>query len=78
MHFDWGDVKIIPAWHTTANVPLGMATGLALTIEGKLIYIAGDTGLFSDMKLVGRKQQRLVEALLKLDHLPGHILYNGS
>lgn len=57
VHFDWGDVKIIPAWHTTANVPLGMATGLALTIEGKLIYIAGDTGLFSDMKLVGRKQQ---------------------
>ena len=38
------------------NLPLGVATGLALKIEGKLVYVAGDTGLFSDMQLVGRKQ----------------------
>lgn len=71
---DFGDVKIIPAWHTTAtpvngvNLPLGVATGLALKIEGKLIYIAGDTVLFSDMQLVGRKQPVDVAFLPIGDH----------
>lgn len=58
----FGQVKIVPAWHTTAMdlqgvpVPLGVATGLALTIEQRLLYDAGDTGLFGDMALVGRRQ----------------------
>ncbi len=71
---DFGKVKIIPAWHTTAapvkgvNLPLGVATGLALTIEDKLIYIAGDTGLFLDMQLVGCKQPVDVAFLPIGDH----------
>lgn len=35
---------------------LGIAAGLILTIEGKVIYHAGDTALFSDMKLIGQQQ----------------------
>ena len=30
-----------------------MPAGVLLTIDGKTIYHAGDTGLFSDMKLIG-------------------------
>ncbi|ENY5772642.1 metal-dependent hydrolase, partial [Listeria monocytogenes] len=34
-------------------VNLGFPTGIVFTIEDKNIYFAGDTGLFSDMKLIG-------------------------
>lgn len=70
----FGEVKITPAWHTSAtevngvNLPLGLATGMALKIEGKLLYIAGDTGLFSDMQLVARKQPVDVAFLPIGDH----------
>lgn len=30
-----------------------MPAGILLTVEGKTIFHAGDTGLFSDMKLIG-------------------------
>lgn len=55
-------LKLFPAWHTDAMtyqglpLPMGVAAGFALTTEGKLIYDAGDTGLFSDLKLVAQKQ----------------------
>ncbi len=32
-----------------------MPTGVLLTVDGKTIYHAGDTGLFSDMKLIGER-----------------------
>lgn len=32
-----------------------MPAGLLLNIEGKTIYHAGDTALFSDMKLIGER-----------------------
>ena len=53
--FDWGSVKLVPAWHTsttpkgTANTP----AGLLVYIGGKTIYHLGDTALFSDLALVG-------------------------
>ncbi len=56
--FDWGWVRLVPAWHTsttprgTANVPAGLVVG----IGGKVIYHLGDTTLFSDLQLVGRRQ----------------------
>src|SRR5699024_11232671 len=31
----------------------GMPYGILLTIDGKTIYHVGDTGLFSDLKLIG-------------------------
>ncbi|MEJ7473498.1 metal-dependent hydrolase [Staphylococcus saprophyticus] len=57
--FDFGNVKFVQAFHSSSltdenGVPvyLGMPMGLILEIEGKMIYHTGDTGLFSDMKLI--------------------------
>jgi L-ascorbate metabolism protein UlaG (beta-lactamase superfamily) len=55
--FDWGWVRLVPAWHTsttpkgTANVP----AGLVVNFGGKTIYHLGDTSLFSDLALPGRR-----------------------
>lgn len=58
--FDFGKVKLTPAFHGTGLVTenkeiiyLGMPAGVLVTVEDKTIYHAGDTGLFSDMKLIG-------------------------
>ncbi|MCA9922953.1 MAG: MBL fold metallo-hydrolase, partial [Anaerolineales bacterium] len=32
----------------------GMPAGFLLTLDGKKIYIAGDTAVYSDMSLIGR------------------------
>ena len=60
--FDFGKVKLTPAFHGSAMITdnqeiiyLGMPTGVLLMAEGKTIYHAGDTGLFSDMKLIGER-----------------------
>ncbi|MGH2802419.1 MAG: metal-dependent hydrolase [Thermoleophilaceae bacterium] len=52
--FDWGWVKLVPAWHTstTPKGSPGTATGLLIGIGGKTVYHLGDTALFSDMKLI--------------------------
>ena len=56
--FPFGRVKFTPAWHSN-SLPDGsyggMPMGIVLEIEGKRLYHAGDTALFSDMKLIGRK-----------------------
>lgn len=55
--FEWGWAKLVPAWHTsttpkgTANVP----AGLVVSFAGKTIYHLGDTALFSDLALPGRR-----------------------
>ncbi|KKB74921.1 MULTISPECIES: metal-dependent hydrolase [Bacillus] len=59
--FDFGKVKLTQAFHGSAYteednqkiVYTGMPAGILLTVEGKTIFHAGDTGLFSDMKLIG-------------------------
>ncbi|GGE17233.1 UPF0173 metal-dependent hydrolase [Marinithermofilum abyssi] len=61
--FPFGKVKLTQAFHGSGYtvddkqqiVYLGMPAGLLLTLGGKRIYHAGDTGLFSDMKLIGMK-----------------------
>ncbi|WP_018662502.1 metal-dependent hydrolase [Heyndrickxia acidiproducens] len=61
--FDFGRVKLTQAFHGSAIVDenqqeityLGMPAGVLLMAEGKTIYHAGDTGLFSDMKLIGER-----------------------
>jgi L-ascorbate metabolism protein UlaG (beta-lactamase superfamily) len=58
VRFDWGWVKLLPAWHTsttpkgTVNVPAGLLVNFA----GKTVYHLGDTALFSDLALAGRRQ----------------------
>ena len=61
--FDWGSVKFVPAFHSSSvQMPdgflyVGMPAGMVLTVGGKTIYFAGDTGLFGDMALIGRRHQ---------------------
>jgi L-ascorbate metabolism protein UlaG (beta-lactamase superfamily) len=57
VHFDWGSAKLVPAWHTsttpkgTVNTP----AGLIVTIGSSTIYHLGDTSLFGDLELIGRR-----------------------
>ncbi len=55
--FDWGWVKLVPAWHTsttpkgTVNTP----AGLLVNFKDTIVYHLGDTSLFSDLQLVGKR-----------------------
>ena len=54
----FGKVTLVPAWHTSSfpdGSYGGIAMGVVLEMEGKRLYHAGDTALFSDMSLIGRK-----------------------
>ncbi|CDQ39318.1 metal-dependent hydrolase [Virgibacillus salexigens] len=58
--FDFGTVKLTQAFHGSAyteengsSIYTGMPAGILLSVEGKTIYHVGDTGLFSDLKLIG-------------------------
>ncbi|WP_174614037.1 metal-dependent hydrolase [Virgibacillus ihumii] len=58
--FDFGKVKLTQAFHGSSYteedgnvIYAGMPSGILLTVEGKTIYHAGDTALFSDLKLIG-------------------------
>jgi L-ascorbate metabolism protein UlaG (beta-lactamase superfamily) len=53
--FDWGSVKLVPAWHTSTTpdgTVIGSAAGLIVKIGGRTIYHLGDTCLFGDLKLI--------------------------
>jgi L-ascorbate metabolism protein UlaG (beta-lactamase superfamily) len=57
VEFDWGWARLVPAWHTsttpggTVSTPAGLVVGFG----GKVVYHLGDTALFSDLQLVGRR-----------------------
>ncbi|MBV9536530.1 MAG: metal-dependent hydrolase [Solirubrobacterales bacterium] len=57
VRFDWGSVKLVPAWHTsttpkgTVNTP----AGLVINFHDAVVYHLGDTSLFSDLQLVGKR-----------------------
>ncbi len=54
----FGKLTWTPALHSSSfpdGTPGGIAAGVILELEGKRIYHAGDTALFSDMALIGRK-----------------------
>ena len=57
VEFEGGWVRLVPAWHTsttpggTVNVPAGMV----INVGGKTVYHLGDTALFSDLRLVGER-----------------------
>jgi L-ascorbate metabolism protein UlaG (beta-lactamase superfamily) len=66
--FDWGWVKLTPAWHT-AVTPSGTPhtpAGLLIFIGDKLIYHLGDTALFSDLQLIARRGNRVDLALVPI------------
>jgi len=57
----FGRVKLTPAIHSSAlelgdgrNLPLGSPGGFVISVAEKKLYHAGDTALFSDMRLIGR------------------------
>ena len=50
----FGFVRMVPALHSS-GVEGGIACGYVIKIFGKTIYYAGDTALFSDMKLIGER-----------------------
>jgi L-ascorbate metabolism protein UlaG (beta-lactamase superfamily) len=64
--FDWGSVKLVPAWHSSTT-PKGTAStpaGLIVKFGGKTIYHLGDTDLFSDMELIARRAGEIDLALI--------------
>jgi L-ascorbate metabolism protein UlaG (beta-lactamase superfamily) len=56
--FPFGKLTFTPAWHSSSfpdGSYGGNPMGVILELEGKRIYHAGDTALFSDMSLIGKK-----------------------
>jgi L-ascorbate metabolism protein UlaG (beta-lactamase superfamily) len=66
--FDWGRISLVPAWHTNTlpgsaespfsaehGVAIGPAAGLVIELGGTTVYHAGDTCLFSDMRLIAER-----------------------
>jgi L-ascorbate metabolism protein UlaG (beta-lactamase superfamily) len=55
--FDWGSVRLVPAWHTstTPNGMVNTPAGLVIELGGTRVYHLGDTALFSDLQLVKRR-----------------------
>jgi L-ascorbate metabolism protein UlaG (beta-lactamase superfamily) len=53
----WGSVKMVPAWHTstTPNGTVNTPAGLLIKFADTVVYHLGDTCLFSDLQLVGRR-----------------------
>lgn len=70
VRFDWGSIKLVPAWHTSTlpgseeapfsaehGVSISTPSGLIIKIGGVTVYHAGDTCLFGDMKLIGERER---------------------
>jgi len=60
--FPWGWVKLTQAWHGSTFMDaqgafhtLGTPAGLLVRVGDALLYHAGDTGLFGDMALIGKR-----------------------
>jgi len=57
--FEFGHVKLTLALHGSAVISddlieyTGPACGFVVTVDGRSIYYAGDTGIFGDMALIG-------------------------
>jgi len=55
--FDWGWVKLVPAWHssTTPKGTVNTPAGLLINFQDTIVYHLGDTCVFSDLALVGKR-----------------------
>jgi len=55
--FDWGWVRMVPAWHSSVT-PKGTPStpaGLVISVGGQVVYHLGDTCAFSDMQMIGKR-----------------------
>lgn len=64
VNFPFGYLRFTPALHG-AGVAGGLACGFYVNFYQKGVYFAGDTGLFSDMELIG-KLEKIDYALLPI------------
>ncbi len=57
VEFEGGWVRLTPAWHTAVspNGTAHMPAGLVINLGGKTVYHLGDTALFSDLALPGKR-----------------------
>jgi L-ascorbate metabolism protein UlaG (beta-lactamase superfamily) len=57
VEFDWGWVRLTPAWHTgtSPNGTVHTPAGLVVNFAGTTFYFVGDSGLFSDLALPGKR-----------------------
>ncbi|HYC81210.1 MAG TPA: metal-dependent hydrolase [Solirubrobacterales bacterium] len=58
VEYEWGYVSLVPAWHTNTlpdGTVIGPPAGLVIKIGETTVYHAGDTCLFSDMKLIAER-----------------------
>ncbi len=66
VRFDWGSVKLVPAWHTALS-PNGTPhtpAGLLITLGERTVYHLGDTALFGDLGLIARRAGGIDLALM--------------
>jgi L-ascorbate metabolism protein UlaG (beta-lactamase superfamily) len=66
--FDWGWVKLVPAWHTstTPNGTVSTPAGMLVMVGERLVYHVGDTALFSDLKLIAQRGNHVNVALVPI------------
>ena len=68
VRFDWGWIKLVPAWHTAVS-PSGtphVAAGLVIHMGERTVYHLGDTCLFSDLSLVAKRGNPIDVALMPI------------
>ena len=52
----FGFVRMVPALHSS-GIAGGVACGYVIGVGGKVIYFAGDTSLFAEMKFIGERDK---------------------
>lgn len=65
VNHDWGWSKMVPAFHSSSygGQYMGQPAGVILNFGEHVVYHAGDTCLFSDMKLIAEMYQPTVALL---------------
>lgn len=65
--FEGGWARLVPAWHTstTPGGTVSIPGGLVVSLDDTIIYHLGDTALFSDLALPGRRDE-LAAALIPI------------
>ena len=68
VEFDWGWIKLVPAWHTgrTPNGTYHQPAGLLIKMGETVVYHLGDTCLFSDLQLIARRGDHVDVAIVPI------------